>query len=167
MSIERDKVAQLIAEISNGELLMNKLGEKRQQLVEAKTVLIRQIIKEENLLNLCHWSICVRRNGRDIYLLAEYSEDSKTLSDLTASDYHFSFPLEENYEDGITDYGPSGSAVLSYIDGDIRIYFSGDIEPEAFISRYSLPIDTSYIDYKVKELEQNISTLLKLKGNII
>lgn len=152
----REKLSNLKALIKEKESAYNALNDAHWQsyspLKDQENELIRQVVLEENLLNLCKWSLEV--HSGTVYLAAkEDSRDVKALSELTETTYHCDFELEE----GIN---------LHYSDGDMTLRFEDPHKIFDFITHHKIPVDLTNIDQEIEKLQSVVDSLWDVRMHV-
>lgn len=152
----REDLSDLQAQIKAKEAAYNALErahwESYSPLKELENELIRRVVLEESLLNLCTWSLEV--HSGTVYLTAkEDSRDVKALSELTETTYHCDFVLEE----GIN---------LHYSDGDMTLHFEDPHKIYDFITRHKIPVNLANIDQEIEKLQSAVDSLWDVRKHI-
>lgn len=166
MSSLRDQLSQLQIEMVARQKQNDKLQQEHYQHQEADQLtlnaLIRLIVREEKLLNLCTWTLKVY-NRKPFLEAKETAGDLKVrpLAELTERDYHSSFYFY-HFKDGERGHNIS----LRFNDGDMRLVFDEPADINSFIKEYGVTVHADSLDEEIDMLQSAIDALNAAKAFI-
>jgi hypothetical protein len=131
---------------------------------EVENNLVRQIIVDEKLLNLCVWSLhqSTYQSAVHYWLGTDsFSDEVRPLADLAETDYHCSFTLVPEIRDEDTNKVIQAEIALRFDDGEIKIDFDDKHDIYPFIT--GVTVDTSDLDKRIEETQDVVDRMWDLR----